>query len=278
MSDTFDFDWQATDNTILRGKAWIPSGGAKYVVCLIHGFGEHIGRYAHVAEFFNRAGIGLLGFDQRGHGLSGGEKGHTPSYAQLMSDIGQFIALVSEKLPSSKLILYGHSMGGNLVLNFALTQNMSKIHKLVSTSPLLRVVNQPPAIKLFLGKMMDKVYPAYTEQADLDVNQLSTDLIVGQAYKADTLVHGTISARLFSCVMSAGEWAILNIKELTTPTLLMHGLEDKITCSKATQELGGKADKNLLTQRYWEGMRHEMHNEKAKEEYLTFILQWIMLV
>jgi alpha-beta hydrolase superfamily lysophospholipase len=113
----FSFEWQTQDQVMLKGRCWLPEQ-PKALVCLVHGFAEHMGRYTHVAEYFNAQGYGLIGFDLRGHGQSGGRRGHTPSYDDLIENIREMLALAAEKLEGLPLFLYGHSMGGNLVANY----------------------------------------------------------------------------------------------------------------------------------------------------------------
>ena len=115
-----EFTQQAPDGVQFYFQGWQPETPPKAVVCLVHGLGEHSGRYAHVAAALNDAGYALLGFDLRGHGKSGGPRGHTPSYETLMDDIGRLLAEAAQRYPGQPQFLYGHSLGGNLVLNYAL--------------------------------------------------------------------------------------------------------------------------------------------------------------
>ena len=129
-----EFTQQAPDGIQFYFQGWQPETPPKAVVCLVHGLGEHSGRYAHVAAALNDAGYALLGFDLRGHGKSGGPRGHTPSYETLMDDIGRLLAEAAHRYPGRPQFLYGHSLGGNLVLNYALRRKPG-IGGVVATSP-----------------------------------------------------------------------------------------------------------------------------------------------
>ena len=116
----FESNWRSKDGLSFYVQGWEPEKKPKAVVALIHGLGEHIGRYKHVGEALNNAGYVLIGFDLRGHGKSGGVRGHVPSYKAVMDDIADFMALVEKRYPGLPHFLYGHSMGGNEVINFCL--------------------------------------------------------------------------------------------------------------------------------------------------------------
>src|SRR5260370_18654840 len=116
----FESGWEDKDGLKFFMRGWEPVKKPKALVCLIHGLGEHTGRYGHVGEAFTRAGYALVGFDLRGHGKSGGPRGFIPSYAALMADISEFLGLMAKRYPRLPRFLYGHSLGGTLVLNYCL--------------------------------------------------------------------------------------------------------------------------------------------------------------
>src|SRR3954468_2442078 len=115
----FEWTWYTADKTRLYAQGWQPDQVVG-VVCLVHGLGEHSSRYAHVAAALGEAGYVTLAFDQRGHGKSQGARGDATSYDEQMDDIKRLLAEAAERYPALPRFLYGHSMGGNLVLNYAL--------------------------------------------------------------------------------------------------------------------------------------------------------------
>ena len=136
------------DDLRLKGKVWLPKSTPSGVVCLIHGFGEHIDRYEHVAKSMNDAGLALCGIDLRGHGMSEGKRGHTPSFDHLMRDIDQYIKGTRTAYPGLPIHLYGHSMGGNLAYNMTrgLIKGMKKaksghVFNICSTASFMAYVN-----------------------------------------------------------------------------------------------------------------------------------------
>ena len=150
-----DVQWQSADGLQLVGRSWEPAGEPRAVVCLVHGLGEHCGRYQHVAAALTEAGFAVLACDQRGHGRSAGKRGVIPSYDALMDDIGLLLEQASQRYPGKPRFLYGHSLGGNEVINYTLRRKPA-LAGVVATSPGLRTAFKPPAAQLAVGRLMNK--------------------------------------------------------------------------------------------------------------------------
>ena len=178
-----------------------------------------------------------------------------------------------ELYPKQPLFLYGHSMGGNVVINYVLRREHS-LRGVVATSPLLRLAFQPPKWKLSAGKFLQKIAPSITMPSELDAGGISRDFEEVKKYKNDPLVHDKISANYSLSVFEAGEWAIANADKLSTPLLVVHGTGDQITSYKASQEFvkntKGKAELLLFENGY-----HELHNDLEKDAFITSIIKWI---
>ncbi len=270
---TFESSWQNKDGIKFYEFGWEPDAKPKAVVGLVHGHGEHVGRYAHVGEAFAKAGYALVGFDARGHGKTSGPRGHTPSYDALMDDIADFLAQMQTRYPGLPRFLYGHSMGGNEVINFALRRKADLVG-VISTGPWLKLAFEPPAMQVALGRMMNNVAPGFTQKSGLDTAALSHDPNVVNAYNSDPLVHNKISARLFVAVYESGLWALDHAAEFPLPLLLMHGAADKITSAAASRQFAERGGKNV-TWRAWDGLYHEIHNEPEKAEVIKVMIDWM---
>lgn len=270
----FSFEWQTQDQVMLKGRCWLPEQ-PQAIVCLVHGFAEYIGRYAHVATYLNAQGYGLMGFDLRGHGQSGGRRGHTPTYEDLLENIREMMALAAEKFEGLPLFLYGHSMGGNLAANYLIRHQPNYLKGAVITSPWLRLTQEPPVPLKILAKVAYLIFPQLMNPSNLKLEHLSKDIAVQQAYGADPMILRKISAGMFTVVSEAGLLAIRQADKITLPVLLMHGLDDKITSADATREFAQRIQPELLTAHYWENMRHELHNETEKEQVLALIVKWL---
>ena len=265
--------WQSKDGLRFFGQSWEPEGAPAAVVCLVHGIGEHGGRYAHVAHYLTCAGFALLTFDHRGHGRSDGRRGYIPSYDALLDDVDALLAQAAQRWPGRPRFLYGHSLGGGLVLNYALRRR-PQIAGVVATSPWLRLASPPPAWKDRLAGLLDRVWPSYSEANGLDTGALARGPAVAQAYLRDPLVHNRTSARLYVSFRDAGAWALAHAAEFPVPLLLMHGTSDRITSSQATAEFASKVP-GACDLKLWEGFYHELHNEPEQLEALAAIVVWL---
>ncbi len=272
--NTFETQWQSRDGLKLYARGWepedrIPEG----VICLVHGHGEHVGRYEHVGQALSAAGYVLLGFDQRGHGRSAGPRGHIPSYDALLDDITLLLDQAASRYPALPYFLYGHSMGGNEVINYALRRKPA-LAGVIATGPWLRLAFEPPALKVALGRMMNRIFPAFTQKSGLETAALSRRTEVVRAYEADPLVHDQISARLFVEMYNAGLWALEHAADFPLPLLLMHGSADRLTSAEASREFAQRAGQQV-TLRIWEGGYHEIHNEPEQAEVFQTMIAWL---
>jgi len=271
--ETFEWNWKTLDGLQMYSKGWVPKGKPKASICLVHGHGEHIGRYEHVAAALTEKGYVMLGFDLRGHGRSAGPRGHTPSYEALMDDITAFFGQIEGRYPDLPRFLYGHSLGGNLVLNYALRRKPA-LRGVIATGSWLKLAFESPASKVSLGKMMNNILPSFTQSSGLETAALSHDPAVVEAYENDPLVHDKISTRLFVSTYDSGLWALGHAAEFPLPLLLMHGTADRLTSAEASRqfaEAGGKQ----VTLKLWEGWYHEIHNEPEKTQVFKVMTDWL---
>jgi alpha-beta hydrolase superfamily lysophospholipase len=269
----FESHWQNQEGIAFHLRGWAPETGTKAVVALVHGFGEHTGRYANVAQALTRAGYALIGFDLRGHGQSGGPRGHAPSYEVLMDDIAAFLRQIRPRYPRLPVFLYGHSLGGNLVLNFALRRK-AKLRGVIASSPWLRVAFEPPAWKVALARVTDRLAPGFSQAAGLESAALSHDARVVAAYDSDPLVHDRISVRLFLAARASGLWALEHAAGLRHSLLLMHGTADRDTSCEASRLFAQRAGKRA-TWRAWSGWYHELHNEPGQARVFAAMIKWM---
>ncbi len=243
------------------------------IAVLVHGFGEHSERYSNsVIPMLMNAGLSVVTYDNIGHGKSGGKRGHCPKYEALLDILEQVVAKAQELDPDLPLFLYGHSMGGNLVLNYVLKRDI-KLVGVVATSPYLRLAFQPPKWKMVLGKLMLKMNPSMTLPAGLDPRGISRIPEEVEKYKNDPLVHDKVSPMFSFPIMDAGEWAVQNANQLQVDTLLLHGAADPIIDPEGTKEFHKNSDKTTLE--LFEGGYHELHNDSCKAEMLQTISDWL---
>jgi alpha-beta hydrolase superfamily lysophospholipase len=227
-----------------------------------------------VAEAMTKAGYNFIGFDLRGHGLSEGKRGHTPNIDYLMDDITLFLeksaAFFEGQQPN---FLYGHSLGGLLVINYGLRRN-PKLAGIISTDPALGLSFEPPKAKLAVGKILAGLAPAMAMSNGLEVEALARDVAIVKAYQDDALVHDRISAKLAMELIDGGAYAMAHADEWTLPLLLMHGTADRISSPKASETFAQKAG-DAVTLKLWDGYYHEVHNDIGKDKVLGTMIDWL---
>jgi len=253
-------------------QTWQPPE-AKAVIIVVHGLGEHGGRYKKLAEMLTSEGYAVVAYDQRGFGLSEGKRGHISNYEVLLQDLGIVMEKVEVMFPDIPHFLYGHSMGGNLVLNYGL-RCKPKIAGIIATGPWLRLAFDPPSWKIALAKIMNFIMPAFTQSNGLNPRDLSHDAQIVKAYGSDPLVHDRISARFFMELYQAGLWALNNASQFYLPLLLMHGSADRLTSAEASRQFAEQVPHNCIF-KMWPGMYHELFNEVHGNEVAGYMLTWL---
>jgi alpha-beta hydrolase superfamily lysophospholipase len=269
----------------MKEYSWISESGLKVyawsdgpekpkaLIMLVHGFGDHSHRYEHVAEYLIARGFGFLALDYYGHGRSEGRRGDIPSYQVLMDDLQLFSTEAEKLYPEIPKIWYGHSLGGNLVLNYY-HLTWPKPSAMIITSPWLRLAMKPPRSLQIISNILVHITPGLVIKSPLDSNDLSRSTEIGSLYENDPYVHRKVSVRVAGMVESKGLEAIAKGKDITVPTLLMHGTDDRILSHEASEELA-RNNPGMITFKSWPGMYHELHNEPEKMEVLQYIATWL---
>jgi alpha-beta hydrolase superfamily lysophospholipase len=222
----------------------------------------------------NARGIALYGFDHRGHGRSPGVRGHIPSLEAVRGDIDHFIAEAKKAHPEKPVFLYGHSMGGLLVLDYGLVCKPD-ISGVICTAPALSTGDPVAWARLLAGKALYVLVPSFTMPNGLDVQNLSRDPMVVKAYTSDPLVTPLVSARLGLDLINTGPWVLNHAREWVLPLLLMQGTKDHIVSPEATARFAAAIPQNLITFKEWQGLYHEIHNEFEKEMVIQIMLDWL---
>jgi alpha-beta hydrolase superfamily lysophospholipase len=265
-------EWTAQDGIKLYWQEWKPDQNHPCgIVLLVHGIGEHSGRYAHVAQALTDVGYVLLAFDQRGHGRSEGLRGDE-MMGQICSDTSHFLDDAHNRYPSLPIFLYGHSLGGALVLYHCIA-NLPNITGVIATAPGLAADKGISPMTIRLVKILARVLPKTQIDNGLNRNLLSRDPQVIERYNNDPLVHGKVTARLGFDLLRVGQV----VRESTTfpvPLLLIVGSEDKLIDAKVIQEFG-KSLEGDVTVKVWDGLYHEVHNEPEQDQVFDFMIAWM---
>ncbi|WP_437202557.1 lysophospholipase [Planctomicrobium sp. SH664] len=246
------------------------------LVLLVHGLGEHSGRYGHLIRYFQDAGLSTVRMDLRGHGRSEGPRGHAPSYDQLLDDLSLMLAEARARFPHLPVILYGHSLGGNLVANWCLRRRdtLAEIAGVVLSSPWLELTEKPTPFKSKVIHWLGNVWPSLAIPARFRPRKLTRDPEAIDRYENDPLVHFRVTTRLVSSAYDAGLWALEHAGEFPLPLLGLHGAADPITSPAATALFCERApDSEFIL---FENLVHEPHNEPEWPIVLGKIRHWIL--
>jgi len=252
-------DWPLAEEEALRG-----------VVLLVHGLGEHAGRYEHVAQRLNGWGFAVRGYDQFGHGESGGARGGLPSSNRLVDDLADLVESTRARTPDGKpLVVLGHSLGG-LVAACHAAVHPDAIDGLVLSSPSL-AVRMTPVQSLLLRSL-----PANLRVANgLDAKYLSHDPQVARAYRADPLVHDRIAVRLAGFIAESAPWVIEQAPHWRVPTLLMYAGHDLLVDPRGSRDFAARAPRDVVSSCCFEDLYHEILNERDAEPVYDCLRQWL---
>jgi alpha-beta hydrolase superfamily lysophospholipase len=259
--------------TTLYGRRWLPEGEPIAAVGLVHGLGEHGGRYDHVAAALTAAGYAVFAFDLRGHGRSGGRRGDT-RFGPCMDDIDRLLADAADAVPGKPRFLYGHSLGGLLVLTYGLRRRATALAGIVSSGAALRSPLREQRMKVTAARLLAPVVPWLTMPTGLDSDLISRDPAVVSAYCADALVHDQASVAFARDAIAAGDAGLAGAGSFTTPSLILHGGADRLTLPEGSRRFAGAApgDCRLIV---YDGLYHEIHNEPEQGEVLADIVAWL---
>lgn len=267
-------NFTSRDGLKLFYRYWKPSNEIKSLIIGVHGYAEHSGRYKHVGEFFASNDFAFYMHDLRGHGKSDGERGYVDSFWDFIHDLNEFIDYIKGREGIDRVFLLGHSMGGLISIMYSI-KYYSNLYGLITSGAALRTSVKVSKVQEVLMKTLSKIKPRYRPEIVIDHNLLTHDPKVNKAYAEDPLIfkHGTV--RLLTEMIKAMNWTWRNVDKLNVPILMLHGSDDKIVPVEASRDFFDliKIDDKEL--KIFEGMYHEILNEKGKENVLDTILKWI---
>ena len=267
-------NWKTQDGLDIFAQSWEPDAAqVKAVVCLVHGVGEHSARYAHVAEAFGKEGYAFFAMDLRGHGRSGGARGHVSSSEDFLRDIDLLLEQAHARYPGLPLILYGHSLGGILVLYYGLKRKPDVKGVIATSSGLRTAIEQQPA-KIMAARVLGSLLPSVAIPSGLETDAISRDVKVVQAYKTDPLVHDKISLGFGKIMLGVVQWTLEHAAEFSLPLLLLHGKQDRIAFPVGSTEVAN-ALPGKSTLMMWDEAYHELHNEPEKGEVFKAMMAWM---
>lgn len=245
----------------------------RYVLVNIHGLGDHSGLYPTVVAHFTARGIPVWMFDARGNGRSPGRQGHVDRWSCYRDDLHRFIQLVQEQ-ERGPVVLLGHSLGGLMVLDFAL-EHPGVVQAVAASAPPLGTIGTPP-ILLALARALSRAWPRFRWQTALDLAKVAHDPAVRQAIRDDPLFHRWASARLATETLSTRARIHRDSEAFREPVLLQHGTDDQMVSIDGSQRLA-RAQPGRVTLREYPGAWHALYADVGHEARLTDLEGWLAL-
>jgi len=263
------------DGLKIHTEAWLPPQEPRAAIIIIHGYGEHIGRYAHVAQAFVNANYAVYGCDHRGHGQSEGLRAYFDNIEQPVEDLHQFVDSLKSKYPDLRFYLYGHSMGSLVALRFVLTYPHIMQALIVSGTPICADDSLSSIVQQAL-RFINRLAPKIPLIPALSAEAISTDSDTVNAYENDPLVYrGAWRPAMAALIVETGQQLRQQIHKLQLPLLILHGEEDQIAPVSGSLYLYANARSNEKTLFTYPQMRHEVHNEIRRETVIEMLLDWI---
>lgn len=270
---------QTHDGLALHEQRWRPSGPARGLVLIVHGLGEHSGRYAHVAAALQARGWDVAAYDQRGHGHSAGATGDIATIDSLLADLSKVIDSLRTQA-SGPLVVLGHSLGGLVTARFVAEALQPQpagwsrpVDALVLSSPALDPGMN--AVQKMLLAVVPKVLPHLRVGNGLNPDWISRDPAVVKAYVDDPLVHDRISGLLGQFIAEAGPVVIDAAGRWRVPTLLMWAGADRCVSPSGSARFAAAAPMEVVARREWPGLAHEIFNEPEKAAVLATLTNWL---
>ena len=275
MPDSTLRSFTAHDGSNLAVVDWpLPSGApSRGLVVIVHGLGEHAGRYDHVAERLNSWGFAVRSYDQHGHGESDGKPGALPSDTFLLDNLAELLDTSRRRMdPRLPLVLMGHSLGG-LVAARLVSLNLRKVDGLVLSSPALDAGMN--AFQKLLVSVLPRLAPDLRVGNGLNAQYLSHDAGVVQAYRDDPMVHDRISARLARFIADAGPAVLASAPQWRVPTLLLFAGADHLVNPEGSRAFAAAAPPGVVSAHCFEGLYHEIFNEVDREAVFERLKGWL---
>jgi len=261
------------NNVIVQDWPLEPAVKMRGVVIVVHGLGEHAGRYDHVAQQLNAWGFAVRGYDQCGHGESGGARGSLPSDTRLLDDLADMVDSTRARIPKGMpLIVLGHSMGG-LVAGRFVSLGLRKVDGLVMSSPALDAGMN--AFQKFLVSVLPKIAPDLRVGNGVKPQFISHDPAVVAAYKSDPLVHDRISARLARFIADEGPKTLASAPQWTVPTLLLYAGDDRLLNPEGSRAFAKLAPQDVVTSQCFDALYHEIFNELDAKPVFAALKHWL---
>lgn len=263
----------------LHGRLWVGDQDPLAVIIVVHGLGDHGGRYQTLARHLADQRWPVFVFDLPGHGNSPGKRGRIKSFDDLLAEITSARRTVSKRFPQVPQLLLGHSMGGTLVINHVLrrksvSDGLQQPLGIILCAPMLLPPNPPPRPHIFAAWLTGRLLPWICINRPVDLQSLTGNPEQAALIRADPLRHSRITVYLATQLLSQGRWALDHARQIDLPTLIMYGEDDDLIDTSACQNLAIRIGSSA-TLMCWPEMRHEVFHDAHSEQAMESLAEWL---
>lgn len=258
----------------LYHQSWHPDSDPRAVVVLVHGVGEHSGRYMNIVGPLVEDGYAVCSYDQRGHGASEGRRVHIERWTDYRNDLGTYIEMVSAQAPTRPIVVYGHSMGSLVVLDYLLEGSQRPAGAVISGVALEPAGVGSPAL-IAMARVLTRVTPRMSMDLGIDAGALTRDPAALEAYRADPLVTGRATVRWGTESLDTVARVKKGLGRIEIPLLVVHGESDPLNLVRGARELFDAAPATDKTLRTYPGVHHEPHNDLGHEQVAADVKEWL---
>lgn len=272
--DHRDGSFPGTNGLSLYYQAWLPAGRRHRAVLInLHGLGDHSGLYPTLADHFPARGVALYAFDLRGNGRSPGQRAYLRSWDEYRGDLQAFVARVRDSETDLPIFLMGNSLGGLVVLDYALHQPKG-LAGVIAAAPVLGDVGVPPAL-MALGRFLSRIWPRFSLELGMDISGLARDPAVVATVIGDPLFHRRGTARLSTEVTAAVARVQARAASLSLPLLILHGSADRMVPPEGSRQFFRKVCYPDREFRDYPGAYHGLFADLNHAEVLRDLETWI---
>lgn len=255
-------------------QQWLPESEPRAVVTLVHGVCEHSGRYMNVVAPLVDAGYAVCAYDHRGHGASPGPRVHINQWSEYRDDLSAYLAMVSDQVPGRPIVLYGHSMGSLVILDYLLERSDGLAGAVVSGVALEPAGVGSPAT-IVMAKVLSRVAPRFSVDLKIDAASLSRDPEAVAATRADSMMTSRATVRWGAESIRTVERIKQGLRDIGVPLLVVHGGADPLNLPSGAHALFDAASSTDKTLRVYPGAYHEPHNDLCHEQVAADVAAWL---
>ena len=261
------------DGMALFYQAWLPSSPPRATLINLHGLGDHSGLYPSIAAHLPSHGFAVYAYDMRGNGRSPGQRAYLREWDEYRGDLHEFIQQVRTWQTGSPIFLLGHSLGGLVVLDYALHFPVG-VAGVIAAAPPLGRVGVPPVL-MALGRVMSRIWPRFSLEVGMDLSGLARDPAVVQTVLSDPLFHRRGTARLSTEVTAAIARVQARASDLSVPLLILHGSADRMVPPDGSREFFQKVRHPVREFREYPGAYHGLFADWDQEMVLADLERWL---